>query len=270
MNLWILILIPWLVLAVLMSLLWLYQKKTHNAGIVDVAWSFGTALTAIWFAYGASGDPNRRVLVGTIAGIWGVKLGYYLLSRLKDAHEDRRYTMLREKWGDQTQLRMAIVFQIQAFWAVLFALPMLLASMNPEPGLQWYDWLGLAIWIVSIVGTGIADAQLNAFRKDSENSSKVCKRGLWKYSRHPNYFFEWIHWWAYVAIGFAGDWGWLTLLGPAVMLFFLLKVTGIPITERALVRSRGEAYKEYQRTTSSFIPLPPKDSTKSDRNGDEQ
>lgn len=258
MNVWILILIPWLVLCVLMSGLWAYQKKTHNAGIVDVAWSFGTALCAIWFAWGADGYSQRRVLVGAIAGIWGIKLGYYLLSRLKGAHEDRRYTMLREEWGEKTQQRMFVVFQIQAFWAVLFALPMLLASRNQTPELVWSDWLGLGIWLVSVIGTGIADAQLNAFRKDPDNAGKVCKRGLWRYSRHPNYFFEWIHWWAYVAIGFSGDWGWLTLLGPVVMLYFLLKVTGIPITEKALVRSRGAAYEEYQRTTSSFVPLPPK------------
>ncbi len=259
MNLFALFLVPWLVLSVLMTLLWLYQRKTHNAGIVDVAWSFGTAASAIWFAWGADGDVQRRIMVGIIAGIWGIKLGYYLISRLIGAHEDRRYEMLREKWGEKTQQRMFIVFQIQAFWAVLFALPMLLASSNDEPGLMWYDWLGVAIWIVSIIGTGMADAQLNAFRKNDDNEGKVCRRGLWRYSRHPNYFFEWIHWWAYVSIGFAGDYGWLSLLGPAVMLFFLLKVTGIPITEKALVRSRGEAYKEYQRTTSAFIPLPPKE-----------
>lgn len=258
MSLLVLILVPWAALAVLMSALWLYQKKTSNAGIVDVAWSFGTALTAIWFAWGADGDPQRRILVGAIAGIWGFKLGFYLVSRLIGAHEDRRYEMLREKWGDKTQQRMFIVFQIQAFWAVLFALPMLLAASNVNPGFVWSDWLGLGLWLVSVIGTGVSDAQLNAFRKVADNKGKVCKRGLWRYSRHPNYFFEWIHWWAYVAIGFSGDWGWVLLLGPAIMLFFLLKVTGIPITEKALVQSRGEAYREYQRTTSAFIPLPPK------------
>lgn len=261
MSVWVLILIAWGVMALLMLSLWFVQKKTHNAGIVDIAWSFGTALCAVWFAWGVEGDPHRRILVASIAGIWGLKLGIYLGSRLADAHEDRRYQMMREKWGDKAQPWMFLVFQIQAFWAVMFALPMLLAASNDADGLRWYDFLGLAIWLVSIIGTGVADAQLNAFRKNKDNEGKVCKRGLWRYSRHPNYFFEWIHWWAYVAIGFAGDLGWLTLAGPAVMLFFLLKLTGIPITEKALVRSRGEAYREYQRTTSAFVPLPPKDSS---------
>ena len=259
MNTIVLILIPWLVLSVFMGMLWAYQKRTNNAGIVDVVWSFATALCAIWFAWGADGFTQRRVLVAVIAGIWGIKLGYYLFDRLKGAHEDRRYAMLREKWGAKTQQKMFMVFQIQAFWAVLFALPMLLAASNDNPQLVWSDWLGVGIWLVSIIGTGISDAQLDRFRRNPDSAGKVCQTGLWRYSRHPNYFFEWIHWWAYVAIGFSGEWGWLTLLGPAVMLFFLLKVTGIPLTEKALVLSRGEAYKAYQRTTSAFIPLPPKE-----------
>ena len=262
MSIWILTLIAWVVMSALMITLWFVQKRTHNAAIVDIAWSFGTALCAIWFAWGASGDPHRRILVATIAGIWGLKLGVYLGMRLIGAHEDRRYAMMREKWGDKTQLWMFIVFQLQAFWAVMFALPMLLASQNPAEGLRWYDFLGLGIWLISVVGTGIADAQLNSFRKDPDNKGKVCKRGFWRYSRHPNYFFEWIHWWAYVAIGFAGTLGWLTLAGPAVMLFFLLKLTGIPITEKALLHSRGDAYREYQQSTSAFVPLPPKKSEK--------
>lgn len=268
MNIWMLILIAWGVMALLMLVLWLVQKRTHNAGIVDIAWSFGTALCAIWFAWGADGDPHRRILVGALAGIWGLKLGVYLFSRLIGAHEDRRYAMMREKWGDKAQLWMFVVFQIQAFWAVMFALPMLLAASNGADGLRWYDFVGILIWLISVIGTGIADGQLNAFRKNPDNAGKVCKRGLWRYSRHPNYFFEWIHWWAYVAIGFAAPLGWLTLAGPAVMLFFLLKLTGIPITEKAMVQSRGEAYKQYQRTTSAFVPWPPKEQSKEQNKGD--
>lgn len=259
MSIWMLVLIAWAVLAVVMSALWLVQRRTHNAGIVDIAWSFGTAMCAIWFAWGAGGDVNRRILVALIAGIWGLKLGVYLFSRLVGAHEDRRYAMMREKWGDKTQQRMFMIFQIQAFWAVLFALPMLLASMNETPGLRWFDWLGLAIWLISVIGTGVADAQLNAFRKNPGNEGEVCRRGMWRYSRHPNYFFEWIHWWAYVAIGLSGQWGWFTPAGPAVMLFFLLQVTGIPITEKAMIRSRGDKYRRYQETTSAFVPLPPRE-----------
>lgn len=254
-----LILIAYAAMILVMTALWAFQRATHNAGIVDIAWSFGTGLIAAWFAWGADGDPARRWLVAILAGVWSLRLGVYLLRRMIGAHEDRRYADMREKWGKNTQKYMFLIFQVQAFWAALFALPMLIAAMNDDEGLRWYDWLGVAIWLISMGGEWIADMQLNTFRRESGNKGKVCRRGLWRYSRHPNYFFEWIHWWAYVAIGLAGPHGWLTLAGPAVMLFFLTKVTGIPITEKALVKSRGDAYREYQRTTSAFIPLPPKD-----------
>jgi steroid 5-alpha reductase family enzyme len=261
MNVWVLLLIAWGSMVIVMSALWLIQRQTKNAGIVDVAWSFGTAVCAVWFAWGANGYGPRRWLVGIMVAIWGVRLGTYLFVRLRGAHEDRRYAAMRERWGDKAQVYLFVIFQVQAFWAVLFALPMLFAASNDTIGLRWYDWVGLSLWIISVVGASLADRQLHRFRKQSTSSGRVCRVGLWRYSRHPNYFFEWIHWWAYVAIGFAGIWGWATLAGPAVMLFFLLRLTGIPITEKALVASRGDAYREYQRTTSSFVPLPPKKET---------
>jgi steroid 5-alpha reductase family enzyme len=119
------------------------------------------------------------------------------------------------------------------------------------------------VWIISVGGEWLADRQLARFRQDPSNKGKVCRQGLWRYSRHPNYFFEWVHWWAYVLIGIGGPWGWLTLFGPAVMLVFLLKITGVPPTEKRALQSRGEAYREYQRTTSVFFPWPPKQETAS-------
>jgi len=254
----VLILTAYAAMTLVMTALWLVQRRTHNAGVVDVAWSFGVGLVAVFFAWGADGDVARRWLVGAMAGLWGLRLGVYLARRMVGDHEDRRYAEMREKWGDKTQRNLFFIFQIQAFWAVLFALPMLLAASNDAPSLRWYDYAGALVWLVSIAGESVADAQLQRFRRRPAASGKVCKEGLWRYSRHPNYFFEWVHWWAYVLIGFAGPYGWLTLAGPAVMLFFLLKITGIPITERALVKSRGDAYRAYQRTTSPLIPWPPK------------
>ena len=141
---------------------------------------------------------------------------------------------------------------------MLFALPMLVAANNPTDHLTWLDWVGVGIWILAIGGESIADRQLARFRRDESNAGQVCRDGLWRYSRHPNYFFEWIHWWSYVALGVAWTWGWLTLFGPAVMLWFLLKVTGIPMTEERALVSRGDAYRDYQRTTNKFFPGPPK------------
>lgn len=263
MKIWIGILIAWSVMAVVMALLWLRQRSTHNAGIVDIAWSFGAGLCAIWFAYLADGDDVRRIIIAAMAGIWGLRLGLHLARRVLSESEDGRYEQLRTKWGDRTQRNLFIFFQVQAFWAVLFALPMLVAARNDAPAWQWSDVAAIAVWLIALGGEAVADAQLAAFRKDPSTKGQVCRRGLWKYSRHPNYFFEWVHWWAYVLLGFAGPMGYLTLAGPALMLFFLLKVTGIPPTEQRALASRGEAYRDYQRTTSAFFPWPPKRSAES-------
>ncbi|MHC4217117.1 MAG: DUF1295 domain-containing protein [Planctomycetota bacterium] len=260
MNVWWMVLIGWAAMAVVMVLLWLIQRARRNAGIVDIAWSFGTGLLAVGFAWGADGLDGRRLLVALLAGVWGLRLGFYLLQRVTSEAEDGRYRMLRDKWGDRTQFNLFWFFQIQALWAVMFAAPMLVAARNPAP-LGWADAAGVLVWIVAIAGEALADAQLARFRRDPAQAGQVCQRGLWRYTRHPNYFFEWLHWWSYVLIGFASPWGWLTLLGPAIMLLFLTRITGIPPTEQHALQSRGDAYREYQRTTSVFFPWPPKAST---------
>ncbi|MDH3583973.1 MAG: DUF1295 domain-containing protein, partial [Phycisphaerae bacterium] len=197
-------------------------------------------------------------LVAVLAGIWAVRLGLYLLSRVVRLPEDGRYRRLRESWGDRVQGFFFGFFQVQAAWCVLFALPMLIAARNRAAAPAWYDFAGVAVWLASVVGASVADRQLARFRSDPSNRGKVCQVGLWHYSRHPNYFFEWLQWWAWVLIGWHAPLGWLTLLGPAIMLLFLLKITGIPPTEAQAIASRGDAYRQYQRTTSAFFPWPPK------------
>ncbi len=253
-----LILAGWLVMALVMAWLWQVQRKRHNAGIVDIAWSFGTGLLAVGFAASIEGDPARRVLVALLAGLWGARLGFYLLRRVLGESEDGRYRMIRERFGDRTQLFLFWFFQIQAVWALMFALPMLVAAGQPTIGLRWQDFAGIVVWLVAVAGEAIADRQLSRFRTNPSNQGMVCREGLWRYSRHPNYFFEWIHWFAYVFIAWGSPWWWVTWAGVAVMLLFLTKVTGVPFTEMRALQSRGEAYREYQRTTSVFFPLPPR------------
>ncbi len=255
---WQAILIGWLVMTAIMSALWLFQRRTGKAGIVDAVWSAGIGLLSIFFCVMAEGDPGRRILIAMLATAWSFRLGYYLFRRVMRLPEDGRYLTLKEQWGTRASLYMFVFFQIQATWSMIFALPMLVAATNPAAFPGVLDLAGVVMWVVAVVGESIADRQLARFRLESANRGKVCQTGLWRYSRHPNYFFEWLHWWVYVLIGISAPWGWLTLLGPATMLYFLFKVTGIPPTEAQAVISRGEAYRRYQQTTSAFFPWVPR------------
>ena len=258
MSWWALLLTGWAAAAVLMALMWLLQRRTGDAGIVDVAWAAGVGTLAAWFAYGADGLPERRWIVAALALAWSARLTGYLLVRVLKLPEDGRYQQMRQEWGDKTQSNLFWFFQIQASWSVLFAAPMLAASYNARPLGAW-DAAAVAVWAAALAGEALADRQLHRFRSNPRNKGKVCREGLWRYSRHPNYFFEWVHWWAYVLLALGAPYAWTALLGPASMLFFLFKITGIPPTEKRALASRGEVYRNYQRTTSVFFPWPPKE-----------
>jgi steroid 5-alpha reductase family enzyme len=253
-------LIAWAAMAVMMVGLWYVQYRTSNAGIVDIAWSFGTGLCAIGFAAASPGDAMRRGLLCGMAGIWAARLGFYLIRRVFSEAEDGRYRMLREKWGERTQPMLFGFFQVQALWAALFALPMLAAARG-NGSLGARDAIAVALWVVSVAGESMADAQMGRFRADPAHRGQVCRDGLWGWSRHPNYFFEWIHWFAYPLMAGVSPFAWVAWAGPCLMLFFLTKVTGIPVTEARSLISRPETYRAYQREVSAFIPLPPRRST---------
>ena len=248
------------VAAVLMLVLWLVQRARRDAGIVDVGWSAGVGLVAILYALLADGPPVRRALVGVLAAAWSFRLaGYLLVDRvLRATEEDGRYRRMREWAGERADFVFLVFFEAQAALVVLFSVPLLVAMRHPSPHVGVRELLAVAVWIVSVAGESLADRQLARFRADPANRGKTCRGGLWRYSRHPNYFFEWLHWWTYVVLGIGAPAGWLTLTGPVVMLVFLLRVTGIPYTEAQAVRSRGEDYREYQRTTSAFFPWFPR------------
>jgi steroid 5-alpha reductase family enzyme len=167
--------------------------------------------------------------------------------------EDGRYRALREQWGPRAPRNFLLLHLAQVVFALLFSLPVL-AAMRGGP-LDGWALAGVLVWVVAVRGEGAADRQLATFRAEPQNRGAVCQAGLWRYSRHPNYFFEWLQWWAYVLIGHAAL---LTLVGPAVMLLFLFRLTGIPYTERQALQTRGDQYRAYQRTTSVFMPWPPR------------
>jgi steroid 5-alpha reductase family enzyme len=258
MSIWAALSLGWLTMIIAMAALWLVQRRYGKAGIVDILWAAGVGVLGVMFAFLAPGYPPRRLLIGLLAGGWSLRLSLYLFTRVLSMPEDGRYEAMKQKWGEKTQSYLFAFFQVQALWSVMFAAPMLIAAGNLVAPLNWVDAAGVAVFVIAVFGESQADRQLQGFRSQPKNKGKVCRDGLWLYSRHPNYFFEWLHWWAYVLIGWQAPHGWATLFGPAIMLLFLFKVTGIPPTEENALRSRGDAYREYQRTTSVFIPLPPK------------
>ena len=241
--------------------LWLIQRRQRNASLADVGWCLGLIAAVIWYALNVEGDPARRTLVALMIGLYGVRLGIYLLfDRVLGKQEDSRYRTMRRRWGNQETAIMFGYFQLQAPAITVFSLPPLLVMQNPRPGFSLWELLGVIIWAVAITGEATADRQLAAFRRRSWNKDRVCRTGLWRYSRHPNYFFEWLHWWSYVAMALAlpaGNW-WATLIGPLIMGLALVRITGIPLVEAQALESRGDDYRLYQETTSAFIPWPPR------------
>jgi steroid 5-alpha reductase family enzyme len=255
-NGWALALSATLGLMALFALVYLLARRLDNYGVVDIAWSYALGAAAVAYALLGPGWPVRRALIAALAAIWSLRLGTHLLVRVSRHHpeEDSRYVQLRRDWAGSFALKMAGFFQLQALSVAALALPFLLACLNPAPALHPLELAGAALWLVALTGEALADAQLAAFRRSPANRGKVCAVGLWRYSRHPNYFFEWLIWVAYFVFACASPWGWAGIFSPACILWFLLAVTGIPMAEKQSLRSKGEAYRRYQRSTSAFVP----------------
>jgi len=245
-------------LCAVMMAAWAVQRAQRNAGWVDVFWTFGTgaagAIAAL--AFGLSG---RSALAAGLAVLWALRLGLYILARTHGiVHEDARYARFRAEWGDSFQQRMVGLLLGQAVAAMPLVLAVGLAGWCPAPLGGISLAAGIIIALTAIGGEALADRQMHNFRKDPANKGKVCDAGLWHWSRHPNYFFEWLYWLAYPALALAGGWpwGWLAFAAPALMYVLLTRISGIPMLEREMVASKGEAYRAYQLRVSAFFPLP--------------
>ncbi|RDS83572.1 DUF1295 domain-containing protein [Dyella monticola] len=263
MNPWTTLLLLWLLAAGMMTLGWRWQVKHINAGIVDVLWASGLAGSALLLASLGHGTPLPRLTVAIFGGTWGLRLAIHLWRRVKGEREDGRYRYLREHWQGN-QAKFFAFFQFQAALIVLFALPFLAVAANTC--LSRLSLVGgLAVWVVSVLGEAIADRQLARFRADPTHRGGVCSIGLWRYSRHPNYFFEWLHWFAYVLLAIGSPLAWLAWAGPMVMFVFLRWISGIPFTEAQALRTRGDAYRRYQQSTPMLFPWFPKSARKGSR-----
>lgn len=242
------------VASVSFALVWAISVRAENYGFLDVAWSLTVAVLAPIYAWLGPGDPTRKALFAAVGAAWSIRLGLYILARVlrHHPHEDARYQTLRKRWPGPG--KFLLFFEFQALLGAIFSLPFLYASYNSTPGLRPIEIAGLALAALAFCGEALADLQMQAFKRDPANKDAVCQKGLWHYSRHPNYFFESLVWWGFFIAALGSPYGWITLICPALMLYFLCKVTGIPLTEEYAVASKGDAYREYQRTTSVFFP----------------
>ncbi len=240
---------------ILMSVLWLYQVVTRNATIVDVGWAYGMGASSVYLALATHGDMGVGLLASILLLIWSLRLGTYLFRAriLSGEGEDTRYQTMRKKMGNRANLMFFILFQAQSLFVLLFMAPLLVVFDRLQPLWQWHDILAVIIWTVAVAGETISDKQLHAFKQNPENRGKTCQIGLWQFSRHPNYFFEWLHWFTYPLIAWGAPNAILTWVLPAIMLLFLWKMTGIPFSESQALEHRSD-YAAYQRKTSMLIP----------------
>ena len=247
----------WLVAAAIMAATWRLSLRVRNIGYVDVAWAGLMALAAVLAGTLGNGDARARTLVAVLGGLWGTRLCLHLLSRVRAEPEDGRYQALRARWGASPG-RWFVFFQGQALVVALFSLPFIAAASGT--GARLDTWIPLAVltWLVAVGGEWLADRQLARFRANPSNHGRTCRVGLWAWSRHPNYFFEWLHWFTYVWLALSSGLLWMAVAGPVLMLLFLYRVSGIPWTEAQALRSRGGDYARYQREVSAFFPLPPR------------
>lgn len=252
-----LLLLIWAVSASGMAVVWAISMRVGNIGYVDVAWAGLMALAALLVGAFGEGAELPRGLVALFGSLWGTRLCLHLLTRVLHEPEDGRYQSLRQRW-QASKSKFFGFFQLQAIVVVLFALPFVAAASRHDNAFCWWTVAAIITWIVAVGGETLADRQLAVFRNDPANRGITCRTGLWSWSRHPNYFFEWLHWFTYVFLAVGSHLFLLSLVGPVVMLAFLYRVSGIPWTEAQSLRSRGDDYRRYQQEVSALFPWPRK------------
>ncbi len=253
-------LFSFIAVSAVMLIIWIWAYRIKNAGVVDIFWAFNFLVIAavIWFM--ADGNATRKMIVCSLATLWSLRLGIYLLIRV-GSHldiEEGRYKQLRAEWSPNENLKFFIFFQMQALSNVFLAIPFFIIALNPAPQISILEYIGAGMWLCAIIGEGLSDWQLQHFKKDPANKGKVCEYGLWNYSRHPNYFFQLMIWISVLVLAISSPYGWIAIVCPLTIGYLIFKITGIPMTEEQSIRSKGDLYREYQRTTSVFIPLPKK------------
>lgn len=254
-----------LFMVAVMTAAWVTQMRTGQGGWADVFWSYGVGTAGIGMSLlpvADSGPSSRQLIVALLIGLWGLRLGSHIAARARHETEDARYARLRIEWGLHYRKKMFGFMMLQAGAASFLLLSVLLAAHNPAPTLGLLDSLAIAVFVTALIGEALADKQLADFKARNRKPAQICNTGLWAWSRHPNYFFEWLGWcaWPLFAISLAGSWpwGWLALSAPTYMYWLLNHVSGVPLLEAHMQRTRPEAFAAYAAKTSRFFLLPPK------------
>jgi len=247
---------------VLFAIMWIVSFRLKNYGFLDVTWTLCIGLFALVDELAGDGDVTRRALFAVLGLVWSLRLGLFVLARVLRHHpvEDKRYRSLRERW--RTPGAFLAFFELQGLIAVVFSLPFVLSAVAPDPGIPIVGWLGLLLAVVGVIGEAVADAQSEAFKRRADSRLGILDVGLWRYSRHPNYFFEMLTWVGFAVASLTLPWGWLAVSCPVLIVYFLLRVTGVPLTEQHAIETHGEAYRDYQRRTSAVIPWAPRPSAR--------
>jgi steroid 5-alpha reductase family enzyme len=248
-------------LAMAMASAWAVVLKTGKSGWADAFWTASIGVCgclAALVSLGGELHSGRPLIVAALVAFWSLRLASHIAGRTLSGEDDPRYAHLRKQWGGRYRSQLFVFLQIQAAAAFVLVVALIAAATNPAP-LGWGDALGITVAVVAIIGEGLSDAQLTAFKTQPENRNKVCDTGLWSLSRHPNYFFEWLYWLAYLPIGLSFEsysWGWVSILAPTLMYWLLVHVSGVPLLEAHMLRTRAEAFQNYQRRVRGFWPFP--------------
>jgi steroid 5-alpha reductase family enzyme len=247
------------VTAVAMLALWLVSLARRDASIVDIYWGAGFAVIAVTaFAVSEGGHPARRILIVTLTCLWGLRLATYLFWRNRGAGEDPRYQAMRRYWGERFPwVSLVTVFALQGVLMWFVSLPVQVAQFSGSNPLGILDALGVALFAIGLTFESVGDFQLARFKADPQNRGKVLDRGLWAWTRHPNYFGDSLVWWGLFTIALATPAGVYTVLSPAVMTFFLVRISGVALLERSIDKRRPD-YEAYRQSVSAFIPRPRK------------
>jgi len=243
-------------MVIFMTIVWTIARTIRNNSIVDVFWAFNFLIIAGIIFLKAEGFETRKMIVCGLASLWSLRLGIYLSSRVFKhiREEEGRYVQLRQEWKDNVNLKFFAFFQMQGISNVFLCIPFFIIASNTEEKIGIIEYVGAAIWLLAIIGEGLSDYQLARFKKNPNNKGKVCEAGLWNYSRHPNYFFQTMIWTGVFIFALGSPYGYVAIVCPLSIAYLIFKITGIPMTEEQSIRSKGEAYLNYQKTTSVFVP----------------